>query len=825
MFFTRTGSCVPCAGFLSSDSNEKFFHLENNMPEDSHEFTPENPAYTADGTSSPYSVTSGSAFTSGMSTVSAGCFGPVNPCFPFPFWPFSLLDKIRRRLGTRPYKLSSEPLLQAIYRNDPEEVARLLCRGVSANTTDEEKSSALHEAVLNHAVVSVGFRGLADYREQQYLLEKVDGRGFPSWLGRSGVEPQGCICVRPPLPRLVHDENERKELAHKACMIVGLLLAFGASRIAEDKLGRTPLYLACLHNCERLVDLILGNVPITLDVQNIRDVADKLDPRILANKLDGKQRAVVANAGRGRGPLAIAVLEGHLDQARRLLQAGANADFCINLEDIDGCEEFNFVQEWFRMQKPKLCPSHCSLESVSGISLLACAILRGRSEMVDLLLRYGARTRFGAVLELRPNKTGEKKVDTGYPDLSGPAMMQVTPFYLAAAVNDGAAARALLRAGGTGSILPDAEDPGYSSYLVGNRQPLRWSPSPLPAAAEQENERMVLLLLDVRTRVVSGGVSSSGAETALAETLDVNVRDCLGRTPLLNASQKGVMDSVRALLDAGANPNWKDSDGRTPLSLAAAGGHEQTVSLLLGVGADPLLVDNRGRGALLYAAKTGSAPIVRALLNAGANPNGQDLDGKTPLLWAVHHRNLEMLQLLLGAGALPNTKAVQGKTTPLILAVERHDTAFVKVLVNAGANPNDCSETGKCPLSLAIKTGDAWMTKCLLDAGADPHSPESLECAVNSCRTRFPWMIIVRMLLKRLNDSGKDWYRAECLVNRRNLALQLAVIAGDIDAARFLIANGANPNTVDKAKRTALTLAELCRNSDMAGVLRNAGGH
>lgn len=72
----------------------------------------------------------------------------------------------------------------------------------------------------------------------------------------------------------------------------------------------------------------------------------------------------------------------------------------------------------------------------------------------------------------------------------------------------------------------------------------------------------------------------------LAEGADVNARDEMGVTPLMQASLAGNTDVVRFLLDKGADLNRQNKIGMTALTAAASGGKFEIVKLLLASGAD-----------------------------------------------------------------------------------------------------------------------------------------------------------------------------------------------------------------------------------------------
>jgi ankyrin repeat protein len=88
---------------------------------------------------------------------------------------------------------------------------------------------------------------------------------------------------------------------------------------------------------------------------------------------------------------------------------------------------------------------------------------------------------------------------------------------------------------------------------------------------------------------------------------------------LLTAAKKGRTDTVKTLLDNGAEVNAKNNyGGQMALMDAAETGHTDIMKVLLEKDADINAKDNRGRTALMWAAKNTDTKIVELLKLAGA---------------------------------------------------------------------------------------------------------------------------------------------------------------------------------------------------------------
>ena len=227
--------------------------------------------------------------------------------------------------------------------------------------------------------------------------------------------------------------------------------------------------------------------------------------------------------------------------------------------------------------------------------------------------------------------------------------------------------------------------------INGERNKLGWSALTFSAAAGEEGEALLALLL------------ANGAQPNQVE------RD--GWTPLMFSTATKCTACVELLLDAGA---LVDEDFGRLVSLAE--NHGEIVSTLAGAGlrqhldgkritpgggfimdagaimgfvragANPNTPNAQGVTALMLLAQTGEVEAVKDLLLDGANVNWQENDGWTPLMFAVHDGHLATFRLLLQADGVD--LALRNKHGDTALDVARaiggDNSHFVRLLREAG---------------------------------------------------------------------------------------------------------------------------------------------
>ena len=112
----------------------------------------------------------------------------------------------------------------------------------------------------------------------------------------------------------------------------------------------------------------------------------------------------------------------------------------------------------------------------------------------------------------------------------------------------------------------------------------------------------------------------------------------------------GCAVSVQKLIDEGTI-NKPDSSGYTPLMRAAWSGKTETVRVLINNGADINARDKSGYTPLLWAASYGYLDIAKLLIDKGADVNAIANDKSTPYSLAVQAKNTELAKLLKDKGA------------------------------------------------------------------------------------------------------------------------------------------------------------------------------
>lgn len=106
---------------------------------------------------------------------------------------------------------------------------------------------------------------------------------------------------------------------------------------------------------------------------------------------------------------------------------------------------------------------------------------------------------------------------------------------------------------------------------------------------------------------------------------------------------------AQLLINAGADIHYQSSYGTTYLMIT---GRLETIKVLLENGADTNIKDNEGKTALIYAVKDKyNLEKVKLLIKYGAGINIRDNNGNTALSIAKEFSNTKIVKLLIEARA------------------------------------------------------------------------------------------------------------------------------------------------------------------------------
>ena len=434
-------------------------------------------------------------------------------------------------------------------------------------------------------------------------------------------------------------------------------------------------------------------------------------------------------------PVIIEALKaGDLETARTLVSEGAD----VNVPQGDGATALHWAAHRNDLDAVTMlveAGAHVNAANGLGATPLWLAAINGSAPMVELLLESGANPNVAL-------KMGE------------------SPLMTAARSGDVETVERLLE---HGADINAAEDERGQTALM-------WA-----VAQQHANVAHVLIENDAdlhaRTRVwyqlenTAGNTNTTG-----------NFRMAHGgSTPLLFAARNGDGETVRVLVEAGADVNDTAASGTSALVIAAHSGHGPLGIYLLEQGADPNAA-RAGYTALHAAILRSQVELVEALLDHGADANAVVEHGTNGRRFSADY---SIRHQLIGTNAF-------------WLAAKYGELEILRMLAERGADPFVVPEGGMSALQAAIGMPGSSLESRRDRIGNSAPAPDDEER-----RT----LELARIVI----DLGVDVNAAD---QRGNTALHDAVRKDFASVVELLVAGGADVNAVNQRDQTPLVLAE-----------------
>ena len=258
------------------------------------------------------------------------------------------------------------------------------------------------------------------------------------------------------------------------------------------------------------------------------------------------------------------------------------------------------------------------------------------------------------------------------------------------------------------------------------------------------------------------------------------------------AITSGNKDLIKFLISRGAKVNSLGGLNITPLAAAIRIQSPEIINMLETRGASPLKGGMHFTTVFRAASEVGDLQLIERLVELRGNISPLALG--YALTVALKDGREKIAQILINAGADVNVRD-HSEAVPLFYALKRRKEALIYSLLDADADPN-YTDTDHIPLiDLATDWGNRSVIEALIFAGADLNGKytAALIIAVHKRNSE-----LVQLLLASGADVNNPKNRA-CV----GTALEAAAQNSDIEMARYLLDQGADPNDSYALEETA----------------------
>lgn len=461
--------------------------------------------------------------------------------------------------------------------------------------------------------------------------------------------------------------------------LLNLLLQYPQLNVnSTNALGKTPLYIACLHgNFDIVKILLLHNANINYHNKTGESAlwaACKYGYSNIVDLLIQNNVDVNNTNSNGDSPLWAAMTSKNISIVKLLLQN--NAD--VNQKDM------------------------CNLDTPA---LFACE--KQNIPLLKLLIRYNANINYTNMLGQTPlwiaiNKKNIPLIElllSNNADANKSYLNGNTPLIIACKTGDSQLVKLLL------DFNADIDKSNNFKH------------TPLLICCIYKRFDLAKLLIKKGANIYKRGLSGGSPFKIICKEKNIpllkliaNIKNSHDKTPLYMACEKGDLRFIKLLISVRANVNM-ESNQSTPLLCSIK-------QLKSNINAHPFVVAFHKR-------------IIQYLILHNANINTV-LNNSTPLIEAINF-DFELTKYLIDHGA--NVNLATNTRSPLLEAI-KYDQSTAKYLVDKGANINMIVDQ-KAPLLETIILGDDHLAKYLIEHGADTNITNSngetpLSLVVNS---------------------------------------------------------------------------------------------
>ncbi len=562
-----------------------------------------------------------------------------------------------------------------------------LCRGVFG----ELQPGTAETAILKQFVWSGEFQAVKDadpiirYATLLQKLERDDSAIAQAWLQAAWAAGENSEQQKTAFANslkffenaLTSEKPEKEklfELSIRKAEILRQLARFAEARAWLEQMqnnndlkhGWFPMVI---NHCLQLI-AAKNSKPAPLPAGNALHIAVAEANTEKTTRLAADKALLEEINGAGQTPLLQALSGKNAELVELLLKAGANT----GQSDLNGSSALHYAVSSKNIRLLHLVlPATANPDPVNseGRTPLLLAAENGTVDMIEALLQAGADynrkdSRGNTILHILSIKPGYgreallKKLASMVRDVNIRNFDDYTPLHLAARKGNLAALRSLLDAGARiDARLPDGSTvlffckPVISSSLIGmgadiNATNNAGHTAVVHARLQGDKERLTFLKRTGRFGTRPRTFYLRGRETSIFKAVKDgatdDIREILARdpkqlefretdlseTPLHAAAATGNPETIKLLVDLGANVNSTNEFMRTPMHYAAAGGHLEAIKVLHAAGANLQATDFRGSTPLHDAAAAKHRKVYIYLLELDASDTTRDNAGKSP---------------------------------------------------------------------------------------------------------------------------------------------------------------------------------------------------